>query len=110
MLMRIAGLIALVGALMSLYVPYAAYRNGLSTGFPTPPAFFLIGCALAAAGIAAGVFTWRRRRVGLWLLLAAALGGIAAWPWLEAGLVYLLAAIVSLISLTIGRRAVAVPR
>lgn len=109
--MRVAAsVIALVGALMSLYVSYAAYRNGLSTGFQTPPAFFVIGFALAAAGIAASVFTWRRRRLGLWLLLAAALSGIAAWPWLVAGVTYLLGAVVSLISLIIARRAVATPR
>lgn len=110
MLTRVASVLALAGALLSLYVSYDAYRNGVSTGFETPPAIFIMGIAFAAVGVAASLLTWRRHRLGLWLLLAAALGGLAAWPWLVAGLTYLAGAVVSLISLSIARRALAVPR
>jgi hypothetical protein len=98
-----AGGLALLGALVSLYVPLDAYRNGLNSGFPTPPAFFVIGVAFAVVGLAGGAFIWRRPRLGLWLLLAAALGGLAVWPWLSAGMVYLLAAVVSVVSLRMAR-------
>lgn len=109
--MRVAAsMLTLLGALVSLYVPFDAYRNGLNTGYPTPPLFLLLGIAFAAAGLTAGALTWRGRRLGLWLLLAAALGGLAAWPWLVAGMTYLVASILSLMSQTIARRTVAVPR
>lgn len=111
--MRVAAAtITLLGALVSLYVPFDAYRNGLNSGYPTPPIFLILGVVFAAAGLAAGVLIWRGRRLGLWLLLAAALGGLAAWPWLVAGMIYLLAAIASLMGHSMTRRSatVVVPR
>ena len=108
--MRVAAAtITLLGALVSLYVPFDAYRNALNSGYPAQPIFLILGLAFAAVGLTAGALVWRGRRLGLWLLLAATLGGLAAWPWLVPGMIYLLAAIASLMSLTIAPRAVAVP-
>ena len=98
-----AGGLAVLGALLSLYVPLDAYRNGLNSGYPTPPAFALIGAAFALVGLAGGFLTWRGRSPGSWLLVAAAVGGLALWPWLVPGMVYLLAAALSLVSLKMSR-------
>jgi hypothetical protein len=101
----VAVALSLLGASVSLYVPIDAYRNNLNTGFPTPTAFFVIGAAFAAVGIAGGVLTWRGKKLGPWLLLLGTIGGLVAWPWLTPAIIYLLGTAVSVASLRMARGA-----
>lgn len=94
----------MLGALVSFYVPLAAYQVNLGTGFPTPPVFFVLGAAFAAVGVAGGLLTWRRSKFGSWLLLIGTIAGLALWPWLTTALIYLLASAISVVALWRGRR------
>jgi len=97
--MRIAVVaLAVLGALVSVYVPLAAYQNNLSTSYPFPAAFFVVGAVLASIGAAAAVLVWRGSKVGRWLLVAATVASVAAWPWLPAAMIYLLAVVASVLS------------
>jgi len=89
---------SMLGALVNLSLPVTTYQNNLSAGFPTP-AFFGMGAAFALVGAAAGLLIWRGRKLGPWLLVLGTIGGLVAWPWFTTGIIYLLATAVSVVSL-----------
>ena len=104
--MRVAAVaLSMLGALVSLYVAFAAYQNYPTVDSKSFFTFFAIGGAFALLGAAGGLFTWRGRKFGSGLLLLETIGGRVAWPWLAAAIVYLLATALSIVSLRMAPRA-----
>lgn len=86
---------AAVAALIATYVTASATLNGLTSGYGTTPAFFVVGGAVLALACAAAYAERRHSRAAQWLFVAGALVAIVAWPYRAAGIVMALGALLA---------------
>lgn len=89
--------IAVVATAVTAYVAVSAAVNGVTSGYGTPPAFYIVAIVLTLIACAAALAEYRDSRGTTWLFGVGAIAGIIAWPYIAAGVVMGVGAILSLI-------------